>query len=167
DDACALVEHLAAQGLVDPRRAFIRGGSAGGYTALCALAFRDVFRGGASLYGVSDPLQLDAHTHKFEARYLRWLIGDPVADRERYLARTPLVHADQIRAPVVFFQGELDAVVTPDQTRSMAEALDANRVPNEVHYYADERHGFRRAVNQAHSLEAEHAFYRRILDGGI
>ncbi|WP_186036440.1 S9 family peptidase [Burkholderia gladioli] len=167
DDACALVEHLAAQGLVDARRAFIRGGSAGGYTALCALAFRDVFRGGASLYGVSDPLQLDAHTHKFEARYLRWLIGDPVADRERYLARTPLAHADQIRAPVVFFQGELDAVVTPDQTRSMAEALDANGVPNEVHYYADERHGFRRAVNQAHSLEAEHAFYRRILDGGI
>uniref|UniRef100_UPI001588A843 prolyl oligopeptidase family serine peptidase n=1 Tax=Burkholderia ambifaria TaxID=152480 RepID=UPI001588A843 len=79
DDACALVEHLAAQGLVDPRRAVIRGGSAGGYTALCALAFRDVFRGGASLYGVSDPLQLDAHTHKFEARYLRWLIGDQVA----------------------------------------------------------------------------------------
>ncbi len=165
DDACAVVEHLAAQGLVDAGRAFVRGGSAGGYTALCALAFRDVFRGGASLYGVSDPLQLDAHTHKFEARYLRWLIGDPDADRERYLARTPLVHAGAIRAPVVFFQGELDVVVTPDQTRSMAAALDANGVPNEVHYYADERHGFRKAVNQAHALEAEHAFYRRILDG--
>ncbi|MEK6346410.1 MAG: prolyl oligopeptidase family serine peptidase [Burkholderia sp.] len=165
DDACAAVAHLAGQGLVDARRAFVRGGSAGGYTALCALAFRDVFRGGASLYGVSDPLQLDAHTHKFEARYLRWLIGDPVADRARYLARTPLVHADAIRVPVAFFQGELDAVVTPDQTRSMAAALDANGVPNEVHYYADERHGFRKAANQAHALDAEHAFYRRILDG--
>ncbi|WP_257835307.1 alpha/beta hydrolase family protein [Burkholderia glumae] len=167
DDACAVVAHLAGQGLVDARRAFIRGGSAGGFTVLNALALRDVFRGGASLYGVSDPLQLDAHTHKFEARYLRWLIGDPVADRERYLARTPLAHADAIRAPVIFFQGELDVVVTPDQTRSMVAALKANGVPNEVHYYADERHGFRHAANQAHALEAEHAFYRRILDGEI
>ncbi|WP_322045299.1 alpha/beta hydrolase family protein [Paraburkholderia sp. J67] len=163
DDACNVVAHLAAQQRIDPARAFIRGSSAGGYTTLCALAFRDVFRGGASLYGVSDPLTLGQHTHKFEADYLDWLIGDAVADAERYRARTPLLHADQIRVPVAFFQGELDAVVTPDQTRSMVSALQANGIATEAHYYADERHGFRKAVNQAHALQAEYAFYCGVL----
>ncbi len=77
-DACAAVEYLAAQGLVDKHKAFIRGGSAGGYTTLCALAFHDVFRAGASLYGVSDPVALGRATHKFEGDYLDWLIGDPL-----------------------------------------------------------------------------------------
>ncbi|WP_343666169.1 S9 family peptidase [Paraburkholderia tropica] len=163
DDACHVVAWLAGQQRIDPARAFIRGGSAGGYTALCALAFRNVFRGGGSLYGVSDPLTLAEHTHKFEADYLDWLIGDPVADLQRYRARTPLLHASDIRVPVIFFQGELDAVVTPDQTRSMAAALEENGVRVQAHYYADERHGFRKAVNQAHALKAEYAFYCGIL----
>ncbi len=163
DDACNVVTHLAAQQRIDPARAFIRGSSAGGYTTLCALAFRDVFRGGASLYGVSDPLTLGQHTHKFEADYLDWLIGDAVADAARYCERTPLLHADKIRVPVAFFQGELDAVVTPDQTRSMVSALQANGIATEAHYYDDERHGFRKAVNQAHALQAEYAFYCGIL----
>lgn len=164
EDACAVVSHLGGRGLIDPACAFIRGGSAGGYTTLCALAFHDVFRGGASLYGVSDPIALGKATHKFEADYLDWLIGDPVADLERYRARTPLLHAARIRVPVIFFQGELDAVVVPEQTRSMVAALQANGVPVEAHYYAEERHGFRQAVNQADALEREYGFYRKIVD---
>ncbi len=163
EDACAVVEHLGAQGLVDPHRAFIRGGSAGGYTVLCALAFRDVFRAGASLYGVSDPLALAKATHKFEADYLDWLIGDPEADRARYEARTPLLHADGIQAPVIFLQGLKDAVVVPAQTDAMAAALEARGIPVVVRRYPDEGHGFRRAANQADALEQEAAFYRRWL----
>ncbi|TFE36756.1 S9 family peptidase [Paraburkholderia dipogonis] len=163
DDACESVAHLAPQQRIDPARAFIRGSSAGGYTALCALAFRRVFCGGGSLYGVSDPLTLGRRTHKFETDYLAWLIGDAVADRERYLARTPLLHAHRIEVPVIFFQGELDAVVTPDQTRSMVAALTANGVTVQAHYYVDERHGFRKEVNLAHALQAEYAFYRGVL----
>ncbi|UPG84580.1 S9 family peptidase [Luteibacter aegosomatis] len=162
DDACAVVPWLAAQGLVDPARAFIRGSSAGGYTVLCALAFRDVFRGGGSLYGVSDPLALGRATHKFEADYLDWLIGDPVADEARYRERTPLLHADGIDVPVIFFQGLRDAVVVPEQTESMVAALRARGVPCEYHAYPDERHGFRQAANLAHALEHEHAFYARL-----
>ncbi|MHA6198595.1 S9 family peptidase [Pseudomonas wadenswilerensis] len=164
EDACAAVLHLAGEGLIDPYQAFIRGGSAGGYTTLCALAFQDVFRGGASLYGVSDPLALARATHKFEGDYLDWLIGDPERDAERYRERTPLLHAGNIRVPVIFFQGELDAVVVPEQTRSMLAALKANGVETEGHFYAGERHGFRRAENLAHALEEEWKFYRRILD---
>ena len=163
EDACAVVDYLARQGLIDGERAFIRGGSAGGYTTLCALAFHQVFRAGASLYGVSDPVALARATHKFEGDYLDWLIGDPEQDAERYAARTPLLHASNIRVPVIFFQGELDAVVVPQQTRDMVTALEQNGVPVEAHYYADERHGFRRAVNQAHALEREWAFYRRVM----
>ncbi|PAW53039.1 S9 family peptidase [Pseudomonas moraviensis] len=163
EDACAVVAYLARQGLIDGERAFIRGGSAGGYTTLCALAFHQVFRAGASLYGVSDPVALARATHKFEGDYLDWLIGDPQQDVERYAARTPLLHANNIRVPVIFFQGELDAVVVPQQTRDMVTALERNGIPVEAHYYAEERHGFRRAVNQAHALEQEWTFYRRVM----
>lgn len=163
EDACAVVAHLAKRGLIDGDKAFIRGGSAGGYTTLCALAFHNVFRAGASLYGVSDPIALGRVTHKFEGDYLDWLIGDPVNDAERYAARTPLLHAGNIRVPMIFFQGELDAVVVPQQTRDMVEALQANGILVEAHYYADERHGFRKAGNQAHALEQEWLFYRRVI----
>ncbi|CAI8869789.1 Peptidase_S9 domain-containing protein [Pseudomonas sp. IT-347P] len=164
EDACAVVNYLAEQGLIDGERAFIRGGSAGGYTTLCALAFKQVFRAGASLYGVSDPVALARATHKFEGDYLDWLIGDPEQDAERYAARTPLLYASNIRVPVIFFQGELDAVVVPQQTRDMVTALEENGIPVEAHYYPDERHGFRRATNQAHALEQEWKFYRRVME---
>ncbi|MHC8368919.1 S9 family peptidase [Pseudomonas sp. ZT5P21] len=163
EDACAVVTHLAERGLIDGDKAFIRGGSAGGYTTLCALAFKKVFRAGASLYGVSDPVALGRATHKFEGDYLEWLIGDPVKDARRYAARTPLLHASNISVPVIFFQGELDAVVVPQQTRDMVEALQENGILVEAHYYADERHGFRKAGNQAHALEQEWLFYRRVM----
>lgn len=164
-DACAAVEYLAGRGLIDRSKAFIRGGSAGGYTTLCALAFHDVFRAGASLYGVSDPLALGRATHKFEGDYLDWLIGDPQQDAERYRQRTPLLHAGQIKVPVIFFQGELDAVVVPEQTRSMLAALQASGIDAEGHFYAGERHGFRKAENLAHALEEEWKFYCRVLRG--
>ncbi|MGN8344986.1 alpha/beta hydrolase family protein [Pseudomonas sp. SMV71] len=167
EDACAVVAYLDGQGLIDGRSAFIRGGSAGGYTTLCALAFHDVFRAGASLYGVSDPVALARATHKFEGDYLDWLIGDPQRDSERYRARTPLLHADQIRVPVIFFQGELDAVVVPQQTRDMVKALEDNGVAVQAYCYPDERHGFRKAANQAHALEQEWLFYRRVMDSPL
>ncbi|WXL27448.1 S9 family peptidase [Ectopseudomonas mendocina] len=162
-DAEAAVRHLAQAGLIDPKRAFIRGGSAGGYTALCGLAFTEAFCGGASLYGVSDPLSLRQVTHKFEADYLDWLIGDPERDAERYKARTPLLHAERIHTPVIFFQGALDAVVLPEQTASMVAALETQQVQVECHVFPEERHGFRQAANLAFALDAELAFYRRLL----
>ncbi|EJM75765.1 S9 family peptidase [Pseudomonas sp. GM55] len=163
-DACAVVGYLNERGLIDADKTFIRGGSAGGYTTLCALAFHNVFRAGASLYGVSDPVALGRATHKFESDYLDWLIGDPQLDAERYAARTPLLHASNIRVPMIFFQGELDAVVVPQQTRDMVSALQDNGILVEAHYYADERHGFRKAGNQAHALEQEWLFYRRVME---
>ncbi|MEK1941209.1 MAG: S9 family peptidase [Pseudomonas sp.] len=163
EDAVAVVAHLAEAGRIDPQRAFIRGGSAGGYTALCALAFHAVFRGGASLYGVSDPLALRRVTHKFEGDYLDWLIGDPDLDADRYKARTPLLHADKISAPVIFFQGGRDAVVLPEQTASMVAALQAQGVPVEQHFYPDEGHGFRQAGHLQQVMELELGFYQRLL----
>ncbi|MEG0637261.1 MAG: prolyl oligopeptidase family serine peptidase, partial [Pseudomonas sp.] len=110
-----------------------------------------------------DPQALARATHKFEGDYLDWLIGDPIQDAERYQQRTPLLHASRIKVPVIFFQGELDAVVVPEQTRSMLSALQANGIRAEGHFYPSERHGFRLAANLAHALEEEWKFYRQVL----
>lgn len=163
EDALALVEALSIQQRVDPQRVFIRGSSAGGYTALSALAASSRFRGGASLYGVSDPRVLRRVTHKFEGDYLDWLIGDPEQLPERYRARSPLHRAGDIRSPVIFFQGGLDAVVLPEQTERMVAALQAQGVEVEYRRYPGERHGFRDAANLADALEREWRFYLRLL----
>ena len=160
EDIRAAIDALAGDGRIDAQRVYVRGGSAGGFSALRALVELPQLRGGASLYGVSDPLALRRLTHKFEADYLGWLIGDPEQDAERYRDRTPLLQADRIRVPVIFFQGSLDAVVVPSQTESMVEALRQRGLPVEYHLFAEERHGFRQAANLAEALRAEHAFYQ-------
>ncbi len=163
EDACAAVQALATNGQIDPTRTFIRGSSAGGYSALCALAANAGFSGGASLYGVSDPLALRRVTHKFEADYLDWLIGDPEVDAERYRQRTPLRNAALIQVPVIFFQGGQDAVVLPEQTESMVAALRERGVEVEYCLYPEERHGFRQATNLADALERECRSYQELL----
>ena len=163
EDAEAAVQYLSGKGLINPQQVFVRGNSAGGFTALAALAFSDQFSGGASLYGVTDPLALAKATHKFESYYLDWLIGSPVTDKDVYQTRSPLAHATQIQVPVIFFQGELDAVVVPEQTRVMVAALQQQQTPVEAHYYAQEGHGFRSAENLADALEKEYHFYQRIM----
>ena len=159
DDCVNGAKFLAEQGRVDGERAVISGGSAGGYTTLAALAFRDFFQGGASYYGVSDAAALAHDTHKFESRYLDWLIGPFPEMEERYRERSPVYHADRLSKPVIFFQGSEDAVVPPNQTETMVEAL--RRKGNAVGYFlfAGEQHGFRQADNIKRCLDAELAFY--------
>lgn len=164
EDVTAAIAALVDQGRVDPSRIFIRGNSAGGYTTLNALASLGTLRAGASLYGVADPLALRRVTHKFESRYLDWLIGDPLSKPERYRERSPLQRADAIRCPVIFFQGAQDAVVLPDQTRNMHAALKQRGVETELHLFDDEGHGFRKSANQVRVLEREFAFYSRLMD---
>lgn len=161
-DIGAAIATLAVSDRIDAQRVFVRGGSAGGFSALRALVELPSLRGGASLYGVSDPLALRQATHKFEADYLDWLIGDPECDAERYRQRTPLLQAGRIQVPVIFFQGELDAVVVPSQTESMVEALRERGLAVEYHLFPGERHGFRQAAHLAEALRAEHAFYQRL-----
>ncbi|XLX38664.1 alpha/beta hydrolase family protein [Ectopseudomonas mendocina] len=160
EDIRVTIDALAADGRIDPQRVFVRGGSAGGFSALRALVELPQLRGGASLYGVSDPLALRRLTHKFEVDYLDWLIGDPEQDAERYRERTPLLQAERIKVPVIFFQGALDAVVVPSQTEAMVEALRQRGLPVEYHLFAEERHGFRQTANLVKALRAEHAFYQ-------
>ena len=159
DDAVAGARFLAERGLVDGRRCVISGGSAGGYTTLAALTFRDFFQGGASYYGVSDAAALARDTHKFESRYLDWLIGPYPQEEARYRERSPLYHAERLSKPVIFFQGEEDAIVPPDQAQVMVDAL--RRKGNAVGYFlfAGEQHGFRRAANIQRCLDAELYFY--------
>jgi dipeptidyl aminopeptidase/acylaminoacyl peptidase len=159
DDCVAGAHFLAAQGRVDGKRCVISGGSAGGYTTLAALTFRDFFQGGASYYGVSDIAALARDTHKFESRYLDWLIGPYPQEEARYRERSPLYHADRLAKPVIFFQGEDDAVVPPNQAESMVEALRRKGNPVGYYLFSGEQHGFRKAGNIQRCLDAELAFY--------
>ncbi|MFE0755790.1 S9 family peptidase [Inquilinus sp. NPDC058860] len=159
EDAVAGAKYLAAQGLADAARSVITGGSAGGYTALAALAFDDYFAGGASHFGVSDAAALARDTHKFESRYLDWLIGPYPAEAERYRERSPLFHADRLSKPVIFFQGDEDEVVPPNQTEAMVDALRARGQPVGYVLFAGEQHGFRKAANIQRALDGELAFY--------
>nr|WP_087069453.1 prolyl oligopeptidase family serine peptidase [Cyanobium sp. NIES-981] len=158
-DCAAAARALVAAGLASPERIAIEGGSAGGFTALAALCFTDVFRAGASRYGVADPAALAQESHRFEARYLDGLIGPWPEARAVYEARSPLAHAWQIRCPVIFFQGLEDPVVPPQQTERMAAALAANGIPVEVRRFAGEGHGFRSGAVQIEVLEATEAFF--------
>ncbi|OWJ67364.1 S9 family peptidase [Inquilinus limosus] len=158
-DAVAGAKYLASQGLADAARSVITGGSAGGYTALAALAFDSYFAGGASHFGVSDAAALARDTHKFESRYLDWLIGPYPAEAERYRERSPLFHADKLSKPVIFFQGDEDEVVPPNQTEAMVDALRAKGQPVGYVLFAGEQHGFRKAANIQRALDGELAFY--------
>jgi dipeptidyl aminopeptidase/acylaminoacyl peptidase len=159
DDAVNAAKFLVAQGWVDERRLVIAGGSAGGYTALAALTFREYFSGGTSYYGVSDLAKLAETTHKFEAHYLDWLIGPYPQAQDLYEARSPLHHADRLSRPVLFLQGEEDAVVPPAQAETMVEALRRRHTPVGCLLFSGEQHGFRRAATIQRALDAEAYFY--------
>ncbi len=167
EDCVACARTLAERGLADPDRLIVRGGSAGGYTVLAALCFHAVFKAGASYYGVGDLTALASDTHKFEARYLDGLIGPWPAAEALYRARSPVVHADRIGCPVIFFQGLDDRVVPPNQTEATAAALRARGIACEVLMFADEGHGFRKAATIERCLEAELAFYTAVLGLGV
>jgi dipeptidyl aminopeptidase/acylaminoacyl peptidase len=163
DDCVNAARYLADQGLADGARLAIRGGSAGGYTTLAALTFRDVFAAGASYYGVADLESLAKETHKFESRYLDGLIGPYPAARARYLERSPVHHTDRLSTPMIIFQGLEDRVVPPSQAEAMVAALERKAVPYAYLAFEHEQHGFRRAENIKRSLDAELYFYGKIL----
>jgi dipeptidyl aminopeptidase/acylaminoacyl peptidase len=162
DDCANGAAYLVSQGLVDGKRLAITGGSAGGYTTLCALAFRDVFKAGASHYGVADLEALARDTHKFESRYLDGLIGPYPERRDLYVERSPIHHVEGLSSPTVFFQGLEDMIVPPNQAEEMVAALRAKGVPVAYLAFEGEQHGFRKSENIKRSLDGELYFYSRV-----
>jgi dipeptidyl aminopeptidase/acylaminoacyl peptidase len=162
DDCANGAKYLVAQGEVDGDRLMITGGSAGGYTTLCALTFRDTFSAGASHYGVSDAEALAKETHKFESRYLDGFMGAYPEKREVYFARSPINFTDRLSCPVIFFQGLEDKVVPPNQAETMVEALRKKGIPVAYLPFEGEQHGFRQAKNIKRALDAELYFYSRV-----
>jgi len=162
EDCSAAATWLAAEGLADPARLAIRGGSAGGYTTLCALAFGDVFRAGVSFYGVGDLAALAQDTHKFESRYLDLLVGPWPEAEALYRARSPIHHVERIACPVLVLQGADDRVVPPEQAETIVRALAARGLPHAYILFPGEGHGFRRAENRRRALEAELSFYAQV-----
>jgi dipeptidyl aminopeptidase/acylaminoacyl peptidase len=162
DDCASGALYLVAQGKVDGNRLAITGGSAGGYTTLCALTFRDTFKAGASHYGISDLEALAKDTHKFESRYLDGLIGPYPERRDLYVERSPIHFTDRLACPMILFQGLEDKVVPPNQAEKMVEAVRAKGLPVAYLTFEGEQHGFRKAENIKRVLEAELYFYSKV-----
>ena len=161
DDCINGAKYLAKKGWVDGDRMAISGGSAGGYTTLGTLVFRDVFRAGASYYGVSDLEALARDTHKFESRYLDGLVGPYPEAVETYRARSPIHACDKLSCPVIFFQGLEDKVVPPNQAEMMVRVLKDKGLPVAYVPFPGEQHGFRRAENIKRAIDGEFYFYAR------
>jgi dipeptidyl aminopeptidase/acylaminoacyl peptidase len=161
-DCAAAANYLIERGLADAARLVIRGGSAGGFTTLAALTTLNLFKAGASFYGVGDLMLLATDTHKFESRYLDQLIGPlPQADA-LYRERSPVHHVDRLACPVIFFQGEDDKTVPPNQAQTMVAAMTARGLPAAYYLFPGEGHGFRKADTMRRVLELELDFYGRV-----
>jgi dipeptidyl aminopeptidase/acylaminoacyl peptidase len=163
EDCMAAARHLAAEGRVDPRRMCIRGGSAGGFTTLAALARADTpFAAGADRYGIADLEVLARDTHKFESRYMDRLIGPYPEERERYLERSPIHHLDELQRPLIVLHGREDPVVPINQSEMIVSALRSAGVPVAFLVFEREQHGFRDAANIRRALESELSFYAQV-----
>lgn len=154
--------HLVEKGEVDGERLAITGGSAGGYTTLCALTFGEVFKAGASHFGVGDLEALAGDTHKFESRYLDSLIGPYPEKKALYQERSPVNHTSQLSCPVIILQGLEDKIVPPNQAESIVGALRSMSLPVAYIAFEGEQHGFRQAPNIKRALESEFYFYARV-----
>jgi dipeptidyl aminopeptidase/acylaminoacyl peptidase len=164
EDCASGARYLVETRHADPERLAISGGSAGGYTTLRALTATDkTFHAGASYYGVSDLAALARDTHKFESRYLDWLIGPYPEAEKTYAERSPINHIDKLTVPVIFFQGTEDEVVPPNQTQMMVDGLKDRNVPVGYLLFEGEQHGFRKAENIRRALDAELYFYAALL----
>ena len=162
DDCVNAARFLVAKNLADGKRLAITGGSAGGYTTLAALTFKNVFHAGASHFGVSDLEALAKETHKFESRYLDNLVGAYPARRDLYIARSPIHHARQINSALILFQGLDDPIVPPNQSEKMFIEVRNRELPAAYVTFAGEQHGFRRAENIRRALDGELFFYSKI-----
>lgn len=162
DDCISGAIALADRGLVDRARMAIRGGSAGGYTTLAALAFRSTFQAGASYYGIGDLEAMARDTHKFESRYLDTLVGSYPESKALYIERSPIHHVDGLSSAMVLFQGMDDKVVPPNQAFTMADAVRAKGLPVALLTFEGEGHGFRKAETIQRSVEAELSFYGQV-----
>ncbi|MBZ5537570.1 MAG: S9 family peptidase [Acidobacteriia bacterium] len=162
DDCVNGARDLVARGEVDEQRLAIDGGSAGGYTTLCALTFRTIFKAGASYYGISDLKVMDEDTHKFESRYSHSLLGSFPAKEEIYHDRSPIHFIDRLSCPIILFQGLEDEIVLPNQSEMMFETLRRKGLPVAYLPFEGEQHGFRRAENIKRALDAELYFFSKV-----
>ncbi len=163
-DCLAAARYLARTKRVDGARLAIRGGSAGGFTTLAALARIDTpFAAGADHFGVADLEALARDTHKFESRYLDRLVGPYPAARDVYVERSPIHHIDRLTRPLIVLQGSEDVIVPPAQSEAIVDALRDRKVPVAYLLFEGEQHGFRRAENIRRSLDAELSFYAQVL----
>ena len=161
-DVCNGAIWCVEEGLVNGDWLCIDGSSAGGYTTMAALTFKDVFAAGASLYGISDLVSLYSDTHKFESRYMDGLVGPYPEKASVYNERCPINFTDKLNCPMILLQGDEDKVVPPNQAETMFDVLKSKGLQTALVVYKGEQHGFRQGENIRHCLNSEYSFFCQI-----
>ena len=164
EDVKDAVQYLIKQRRVDPQRIAVRGGSAGGYMVQRVMTqYPQVFKVGASYYGIGDLTTLVDETHKFESRYIDNLVGARLPEgRDQYQARSPINYLDRLKAPMIIFQGSDDRIVTPECSREVARVLKEKGIKYDYIEYKGEQHGFRSKKSKVDSLKREYKFYSEV-----
>ena len=163
EDILAVVAGLIADGLANPEKIVIRGGSAGGYAVLNSLVHSKVFAAGANYYGVAELTMLAEDTHDFESRYLDSLIGPYPERKDLYIERSPLTHAENLNSPLIIFQGSDDPIVPPSQSQAFRDACIKNRIKHKYFEFEGESHGFRKSQTISTCAIEELKFFGEVL----
>ncbi|HKB33170.1 MAG TPA: prolyl oligopeptidase family serine peptidase [Candidatus Dormibacteraeota bacterium] len=162
DDCINAARYLTKQGLVDGNRISITGGSAGGFTVLLSLTKHDFYNAGASHFGVGDLESFIKETHKFESRYIDTLVGPYPERADLYRDRSAVHFADDLKVPVILFQGLEDKIVPPAQAEEFVAVCQKKKLPYAYVAFEGEQHGFRQEKNIRRAIEGEMYFLSRI-----
>jgi dipeptidyl aminopeptidase/acylaminoacyl peptidase len=162
DDCINAARYLVEHGEADENRVWITGGSAGGYTVLLSLTQRNFYSTGASHYGIGDLELFIKETHKFEAHYCDTLIGPYPERADLYRDRSAVHFADNLKRPVILFQGLEDKIVPPSQAEEFVAVCKKKKLPYAYVAFEGEQHGFRKRENIRRSIEGELFFLSRM-----
>ncbi|PXY22515.1 prolyl oligopeptidase family serine peptidase [Prauserella muralis] len=164
-DCAAVAEALVAEGMADPERIAVRGGSAGGFTAAASMTTVRTYRAATIKYPILDLepwTGQGGETHDFESRYLDGLVGPLPDAADRYAQRSPINHIDTLAGPVLLLQGLEDEICPPEQAQRFVESLRGTGLAHAHLTFPGEQHGFRQAATIVAALEAELAFYGQV-----
>jgi dipeptidyl aminopeptidase/acylaminoacyl peptidase len=167
DDCINAARYLVEQGNADRNRVWITGGSAGGFTVLLSLTKRDFYDAGASHFGIGDLELFIKETHKFESHYVDTLVGAYPERADLYRDRSAVHFADDLKCPVILFQGLEDKIVPPSQADEFIAVCKQKELPYAYVAFEGEQHGFRQEKNIRRSIEGELYFVSQIFDLGL
>jgi dipeptidyl aminopeptidase/acylaminoacyl peptidase len=165
-DEVAAVDFLKATGYVDPKKIGITGGSYGGFMTLMAIGkTSDIWAAAVEEYGIISWLTMVKSSDPSLTEYLKALLGNPDTNRKIYEEDSPITYIRNAKAPLLVLQGDNDPRVPKEEAQQVVDILKKEDRIVDVHYYANEGHGFAKRENQIDSIRRTIAWFDQYLMG--